>query len=171
MIFDFYNLTEEEKIAFDRKISALIEFTNVFGDRYISFRTVAQSFTKKEILSEDMSKIASTINAPENVIERIQYVTYNVGRYINDARTLDIITEEKMSTLLDRILEESKNSLSGINEYTFWDLFGRGKDIFHKIIDNKKTHLFERKNIINMINNTIANDDFDDSFVEKVRSL
>ena len=168
MIFDFYNLTEEEKEVFNRKISAYTEFINVFGDRYISFRTVAQSFTKKEILSEDMNKIATTIRAPENVIDRIQYVTYNVGRYINEARELGIITEEKMSALLDRILNESKTVLEGVNEYTFWELFGRGKDIFYKIINNKKTHLFEQKNIINMIDNTIANDDFDDSFVEKV---
>ena len=160
-------LTEEENIKFNEKVAAYSKFLEIFGDRIISFRSVANKFTPKEILSEEMNASAKNIGAPENIFDRIYTVSYNSGKYINDARATGIVTEETMTNLFDTILENSKDSLC-VTEYTFWELFGKGKDIFYKIINNKKTHLFEQKNIINMIDNTIANDEFDDDFVTKV---
>ena len=162
------NLNETELEVFNKKIDAIKTFVDAFGQNTISFRTVCNKFTVKEMMCKEMNAVALDIGAPVNMIARIEYVTYNIPRYINEARQAGFVTEETMTALFDEILASSVKSLEYVQEHVFWGLYGKGKDVFNKIIENKKTHLFETKSIINMIDNTIANEDFDDAFVDRV---
>ena len=163
-----YNLTEEENTEFQRKVNLLDDFTRTFNKRFY-FRNVSDTFTMKEILSAEMSdsKLVSLCDAPRSVLKRVEVISYDINKYLKNAVDAGIFEDIKLKNLRGDILDSSKESLC-IDAHQFFNMFGRGQDTLTDILNKDKTHLFESQQVISMIDNTVANYDYDESFVEKV---
>ena len=163
-----YTLTEEENKEFERKVNLLEDFCKTFNKKFY-FRNIVDSFTQKEILSSNMSNsnICSLCDLPRPVLKRIETISYDINRYLKQAVEVGIFEESKLTNLRSDVLDASTDKLY-VEPSQFFNMFGRGQDTLNDILNKDKTHLFDSGSILAMIDNTVANYEYDEDFAEKV---